>query len=242
MAHKNYNILGVITARGGSKGIPGKNIKPLGGKPLIAYTIEAAKKSKLITHLIVSTDDPEIARVCRQYGAEVPFMRPAELATDAVKHLGVMQHAVLEMEKKLGITFYAAVVLQPTAPFRTVEDLDGTIAKLIDTGASSAVSIVEMEKSAHPIKAKKLEGDRVLPYCIPEEEGIRRQDIPPAYRRSGAAYVSRRDLLINDNRFYGDFIVGHVVPQERSIDIDTPRDWLIAEYMLADLKRRGYEF
>src|SRR3990167_8979999 len=111
-------ILGVITARGGSKGIPGKNIKPLGGKPLIAYTIEAAKKSKLITHLIVSTDDEEIARVARECGAEVPFMRPAELAGDETGHLLVMQHALAHMEEKLGAPFDYVLILQPTSPFR----------------------------------------------------------------------------------------------------------------------------
>jgi CMP-N-acetylneuraminic acid synthetase len=180
------NILGVITARGGSKGIPGKNIKLLGAKPLIAYTIEAAKKSRLLTHLIVSTDDEEIAAVAKQYGAEVPFMRPKELSQDNTPHLPVMQHAIEFMEKKLGIIFDYSVIFQPTSPFRTVEDIDGTLQKLIDTGADSAVSVCEIEPSAHPMKVKKLAGDRVLPYCIEEPEGIRRQDLPIAYKRSCA--------------------------------------------------------
>ena len=230
------NILGVITARGGSKGIPGKNIKLLGGKPLIAYTIESAKKSKLITHLIVSTDDEKIADVCRQYGADVPFIRPKELAQDTTPHLPVMQHAIKFMEEKLGIVFDYAVILQPTSPFRTAEDIDGTIQKLIDTGADSAVSLVEFDKSMHPMKAKKLEGDKVLSYCLEEVEGIRRQDIPIAYRRSGAVYAMKRDLLLKDNRLYGDFVVGYIVPKERSIDIDEPIDWIRAEYMLENLK------
>ena len=230
------NILGVITARGGSKGIPGKNIKLLGGKPLIAYTIESAKKSKLITHLIVSTDDEKIADVCRQYGADVPFIRPKELAQDTTPHLPVMQHAIKFMEEKLGIVFDYAVILQPTSPFRTPEDIDGTIQKLIDTEADSAVSLVEFDKSMHPMKAKKLEGDKVLSYCLEEVEGIRRQDIPIAYRRSGAVYAMKRDLLIKDNRLYGDFVVGYIVPKERSIDIDEPIDWIRAEYMLENLK------
>ncbi len=230
------NILGVITARGGSKGIPGKNIKLLGGKPLIAYTIESAKKSKLITHLIVSTDDEKIADVCRQYGADVPFIRPKELAQDTTPHLPVMQHAIKFMEEKLGIVFDYAVILQPTSPFRTPEDIDGTIQKLIDTEADSAVSLVEFDKSMHPMKAKKLEGDKVLSYCLEEVEGIRRQDIPIAYRRSGAVYAMKRDLLLKDNRLYGDFVVGYIVPKERSIDIDEPIDWIRAEYMLENLK------
>lgn len=232
------NILGVITARGGSKGIPGKNIKLLGGKPLIVYTIESAKKSKLITHLIVSTDDEKIADVCRQYGADVPFMRPKELAQDITPHLPVIQHAIKFMEEKSGIVFGYVVIFQPTSPFRTADDIDSTIQKLIDTGADSAVSLVEFEKGMHPVKAKKLEGDRVLAYCMEEVEGIRRQDIPTAYRRNGAVYAMKRDLLLKDNRLYGDFVAGYVVPKERSIDIDESFDWLRAEHMLKNLKKK----
>lgn len=236
------NILGVITARGGSKGIPGKNIKPIGGKPLIAYTIDVAKKSNLITHLIVSTDDEEIASVAKKYGAEVPFMRPKELAQDKTPHLPVMQHATEFMEKKLGITFDYLVILQPTSPFRIAEDLDGTIQKLIDEKADSAVSLVQVANDEHPVKAKKLEGDKVLAYCMEEPEGIRRQDLPPAYRRSGAVYAMRRDLIMKDNKLYGSHIVGFVVPSERSIDIDELIDLIKAEYLLAELKKKGYEF
>lgn len=231
------NILGIITARGGSKGIPGKNIKLLGGKPLIAYTIDAAKKSTLVSHLIVSTDDEEIAEVCRQHGADVPFMRPKELALDNTPHVPVVQHAVSFFEEKNNIKVDFIVILQPTSPFRTADDLDMTIQKLIDSKADSAVSLVEVPSSAHPIKIKKLEGDKVIPYCIPEEEGTRRQDLPVAYRRSGAVYAMRRDLIMKDNKLYGDFIVGHIVPKERSIDIDYPIDWVQAEYILKELNK-----
>ena len=235
-------ILGVITARGGSKGIPGKNIKLLGGKPLIAYTIEAAKKSKLITHLIVSTDDESIAKVCRDCGADVPFMRPKELAEDKTPHLPVMVHALDFMEKKLGTTFDYTVIFQPTSPFRTIDDIDGTLQKLIESGAQSAVSLCEVESSGHPMKIKKLEGDRVLPYCIEEPEGVRRQDLPTAYKRSSAVYAMRRDLIMKEGRLYGDYIVGYIVPADRSIDIDTPLDWLKAEYLLEQLHSKGLTF
>lgn len=240
--YKEKRVLGVITARGGSKGIPGKNIKQLGGKPLIVYSIDVAKKSKTITHLVVSTDDKEIAEVSKKYGADVPFMRPKTLAEDNIEHLSAMQHAIETMEKKLDITFDYAVIFQPTSPFRTVDDIDKTVQKLIDTGADSAVSITEIETKFHPLKVKKLEGDRILPYSVEEREGIRRQDLPTAYRRSGAVYAMRRDLLMKDNRLYGDFIVGHIVPQERSIDIDVPPDWIRAEHMLEALKKEGYSF
>jgi len=234
-------ILAVITARGGSKGIPGKNIKPLGGKPLIVYSIEAAKRSKLITHAIVSTDDEAIAKVAREFEAEVPFLRPAELSGDEVPHLPVMRHAIEFMEGKLGVKFDYGVILQPTSPFRLPDDIDETLRKLIKNKADSAVTLVDVGND-HPLKAKKLQGDRVLPFCMPEPEGTRRQDLPRAYRRSGAVYAMRRDLLIKDNRLYGNFIVGHVVPAERSIDIDTPFEWFRAEWMLNDLREKGYDF
>ncbi len=226
------NILGVITARGGSKGIPGKNIKFLGGKPLIAWTIEAAKKSKLITHLIVSTDDAGIAEIAKRYGADVPFVRPKELAEDKTPHLPVMQHALRFMEEKLKMIFDAVVILQPTSPLRTAADIDETLAKLVaHPEATSAVSLVAVPDAFHPLKMKKLDGERVLPYCMSEPEGTRRQDFPPVYKRSSAVYAIRRATLLAD-RLYGDHIVGHIVPPERFIDIDTLEDWEEAEARL----------
>lgn len=235
------NILGIITARGGSKGIPGKNIKLLGGKELVAYTIEVAKKSKLITHLIVSTDDEEIAKVCRKYGADVPFMRPKELAKDSTTHVPVIQHAVNFFEKKHNITIDYIASLQPTSPFRLAEDIDKTLEKLIQSGADSAVSLVEIKEN-HPIKIKKLEGDRVLAYSVEEKDATLRQDFPVAYKRSGAIHSMKRETIMDKNLIYGEHTVGHVVPQERSIDIDEPVDWIKAEYMLKELKKRGYKF
>ena len=240
--YRTPNVLGVITARGGSKGIPGKNIKKLGNKPLIAYTIDAAKKSKLINHLIVSTDDKEIADVCKKYGADVPFMRPKELAQDGTPHLPVMQHAIDFYEKKNNITIDYVVILQPTSPFRTIDDIDGTIQKLIDTKADSAVSIVEVPSNVNPIKIKKLEGDFISAYSVPEVEGTRRQDLPVAYKRSAAIYSMRRDLIMKENKLYGDKDAGYIVPKDRSVDIDYPLDWIIAEYMLKELKKKGFKF
>jgi len=242
MKDKKKKILAVITARGGSKGIPGKNIKELGDKPLIVYSIDAIKKSKLVTHCIVSTDDEEIAAMCRKYGAEVPFMRPKELAEDSTPHLPVMQHAIIFMEKKLGTIFDIAVIFQPTSPFRTTEDIDGTIQKLIDENADSAVSLCEIESSMHPMKIKKLEEGTVLPYTI-DETIVRRQDLPPAFKRSSAVYAILRDVIMKENRLCFDGkVVGYIVPTERSVDIDTPLDWIKAEWMLEDLKQKGFTF
>jgi CMP-N,N'-diacetyllegionaminic acid synthase len=239
MECNDKHILAVITARGASKGLPGKNIKELGGKPLIAYSIEAANASRLISHVVVSTDDPQIAEVSRQWGGEVPFMRPVELATDSARHLGVMQHAVTFMEDSLGVVFDAAIILQPTSPFRLPEDIDDTISKLFDTNSDSAVSICEVETSSHPIKMKRLEGGFLVPYVVEEPEGTIRQFHPPCYKRSSAVYVTRRDTLINEGRVYGSKIAAHIVPADRSIDIDTPRDWAIAEWMLESLREKG---
>lgn len=235
-------VLAVITARCGSRGIPGKNIRPLGGKPLIQYTIDAARRSESITETIVSTDSATIADLARVYGAAVPFLRPAALADDATPHLPVLQHAVSEMETMRGTTYEYVVTLQPTSPFRLPADIDGTVELLISSNADSAVSVCEVDSGCHPVKAKKLEGHRLLPYSVAEVEGTRRQDLPPAYKRTSAVYVSRRDLIMNENRFYGDHVVGYVVPRDRSIDIDRPVDWIVAEYILEQLRREDNAF
>lgn len=236
-------ILGVITARGGSKGIPKKNIKELGGYPLIAYTISVAKKSRLISDLILSTENEEIAKISRKYGVKIPFMRPVELASDTAKHVPVLQHAVFEMEKIKGIKYDFIVLLQPTSPFRLVEDIDKTVEVLIKKRADSAVSLNIVEDN-HPIKAKIFRNGFVYPYFnqYPELEGARRQDLPVCYKRSGAVYAMRRDLLIKKGLIYGKKIAGYVVPNERSIDIDSEKDWVVAEYMLSKLLKKGYKF
>ncbi|MFA6536529.1 MAG: acylneuraminate cytidylyltransferase family protein [Candidatus Paceibacterota bacterium] len=228
---KKYNILGVIPARGQSKGLPGKNIKKLAGKPMIAYTIEAAKKSQLISHLIVSTDDKKIAAISKKYGVEVPFLRPAELAKDDTPQLPVMQHAINFMEQREGLKFDYIVILQPTSPLKTVEIIDGTLDELIKSGADSAVSIAEV-RSNHPIKIKKFENGKVIPFCLPEPEGLRRQDFPKAYKRSSDAYAMKRDTIMVKNRLYGDNIAGFVVDSEFVVDIDSQEDFLVAEYKL----------
>lgn len=232
-------ILGVITARGGSKGIPKKNIKLLGGQPLIAYTFAIAKKSRHISDLILSTDDEEIAALAQKFGVEVPFMRPKELSGDTVPHVPVVKHALEFMENKQGERYDYVVIFQPTSPFRSVADIDETIKKALENKADSAVSLVEVD-SPNPLKLKKLEGDRVLPYFYEEPEQGRRQDLPKVYKRSGAVYVSKRDLVINQGKLFGDFVVGHIVPKEQSIDIDTQYDWVLAEYMYKKLKASGF--
>lgn len=241
-ARSPATALAVITARSGSRGVPGKNTRLLGGRPLIEYAIEAASRCRRLTETIVSTDSEEIADVARRAGATVPFLRPGHLAQDDTPHLPVVQHALAEMERLRDTPYDLVVTLQPTSPFRLPEDIDGTIAALLDTDADSAVSVCDMPAASHPIKAKRLEGSLVVPYCVPEPEGLRRQDLPPAYRRSGAVYVARRALVMESGRFYGDRVAAHVVPGERSIDIDTPLDWALAEIMIERLREAGFPF
>ena len=235
------NILGVITARGDSKGVPWKILKHWEGSPYRIYN-RGRTRERSFTDLIVSTNDEEIASVCRAYGANIPFMQPNELATDTSGHLEVMRYAIRFMENKKNLVYDYAVILQPTSPFRLAEDIDKTIKKIIEQGADSAFSMCEIEPSQHPMKVKKMDGDVVRSYCMEEKVGTHRQDFPVAYKRSGAVYVTRRDLVMNNNILFGDFAVGHIVPLERSIDIDSQFDWIKAEYMLEDLKKRGYEF
>ncbi|KKW42381.1 MAG: hypothetical protein UY92_C0007G0020 [Candidatus Magasanikbacteria bacterium GW2011_GWA2_56_11] len=228
--YKEKRVLGIITARGGSKGIPRKNIKDLAGRPLIAHTIEAAKQSAYLTRCVVSTDDPEIAAVARSWGADVPFMRPAELAGDRSTSLEVVRHALGELCQS-GDAYDYVMILQPTSPLRTTADIDACIAKIVDTGADSVMSMMELVDFSLK-KLKRLEGDLILP--LAEEEGSassRRQSLVPLYKRNGAIYLTRVSLLEQGDMF-GQVSRAHLMPPERSVDINEPIDFLLAEFYL----------
>lgn len=222
-------VLGVIPARGGSKGVKNKNIKPLAGKPLIAYTIEAAQHSQLTT-AIVSTDSEDIAEVSRQYGAWVPFLRPTNLATDSAKAIPVIQHALRFVEEQEGVTYDAVMMLQPTTPFRTGEDIDKALKLLERTGADSVISVVDAG-AHHPARMKYLEGNRLIdpPYCEAYENQPR-QELRPMYLRNGAVYLTRRNVLLR-NSFKGSDCCALIMPEERSVNIDTPLDFDYAEWI-----------
>jgi CMP-N-acetylneuraminic acid synthetase len=187
-------VLAVIPARGGSKSIPGKNLADVAGRPLISYVIEAARNARRLQRVVVSTEDEEIATVARRWGAEVPFERPKELATDEISIIPVVQHAMEEMNRR---DFVADVVasLQPTSPFLEAEDIDTAVKKLRDTGADSVVSVQPVVHE-HPFWAKKLEGDRVVAFNeYTNESYLQRQDLPSAYIYDGGIFVRRRKLL-----------------------------------------------
>jgi len=222
------NILGLIPARGGSKGVPGKNIKGLLGKPLIEYTIESAKQSKYIDHLIVSTDSERIAKVCRDVPVDVPFIRPAYLASDTANAIGVIQHAITTMEELDGVKYDVVVYLEPPNPLRLAEDIDQCV-DLFKKYLPDCVVSVQEANQFHPILMKKIENNRLKPIWKDEPEGVPRQLYnPKAYMRNGAVYVFRKELIM-DGILYGNNILPYVMPLERSVCIDDMMDWYVAE-------------
>ena len=228
-------VLAVIPARGGSKGVPRKNIRDLCGKPVIAWTIETALAAGDVLHrVIVSTDDAEIAEAARASGAEVPFTRPAELATDTAPGLSVIQHAVAFVEEEEEKPVDWVLVLQPTAPFRNADDISESLRLAREGGCDSVISVTRV-LAEHPILMKKIKDDRLLPYCIEEKEGTRRQDYdPPAYIRNGAIYLTRRDVLMESNSIWGEVVRPYVMPEERSYDIDSERDFKLVELVMRE--------
>lgn len=232
---RGKNVLAVIPARGGSKGVPRKNIRLICGRPLISYTIEQARAAKHLFHrIIVSTDDDEIALVARQYGAEVPFLRPADLARDESPVIPMLQHAVNFVEKQDGLRMDWVCLLQPTEPFRMAADLEQCLELGFAGGCDSVISVVRVF-ATHPILMKRIEGDRLLPFCLEEREGTRRQEYePPAYMRNGSIYLTQRDVLMEEGSIWGRTIRPYVMPLERSVSIDTEVDLKLAEIMMTE--------
>ena len=222
-------FLVLITARGGSKGIPRKNIRRLNGKPLIAYTIEAAKRSKYRKYadLICSTDDRAIAGVARRWGCEVPFMRPRTLATGKAASLAVAQHALRFMEKTRGLRYSYLVLLQPTSPLRTQRHLDEAIALILKRRCDSVVSVVQPNQL--PYMLKRLDRRGFLKAFLRKGKAYpRRQDFSGVVALNGAIYITQRDVLIKKNRFLGDKTLPYLMDRRSSVDIDTLEDFEIA--------------
>jgi N-acylneuraminate cytidylyltransferase len=212
-------LLAVITARGGSKGLPRKNVLLAGGKPLIAWTISAARDSESIDRVILSTDDEEIMQYAREWGCEVPFQRPAELANDTATSIDVVLHAVDQVQ---GYEF--VVLLQPTSPLRTAQDIDAAFSLLKSSGAPSCVSVCEADQS--PYWMYRLTNDRKLQNLLPQSHGFtRRQDLPPVYILNGAIYIARVDWLRKTRSFVAEGCVAYPMTKESSIDIDNAEDF-----------------
>lgn len=230
-------ILGLIPARGGSKGIPRKNIRPLAGRPLIRYTCDAAGESRRLSHTIVSTDDPAIADEAVAGGIEAPFLRPAELAGDATPSRDVIRHALGWWREHRTPQPGIVVLLQPTAPLRTADDVDAAIDLLLaDPRADAAVSVTELPLHDHPAWQLVVGDDGALRlYDGGPLSGIvtRRQDLAPTYTRNGAVYAFRRSTFEATGGFYGERCLACVMPAERSVNLDTLDDWAAAERLLA---------
>jgi N-acylneuraminate cytidylyltransferase len=224
-------LLGIIPARGGSKGIPGKNIRLLGGKPLLAYAAEAAGKAGIFARVILTTDSEEIAAAGRQLGIETPFMRPAELACDDTPMLPVLQHAV----RALGEDCDGIVILQPTAPFRRWQDLQAA-ARVFEERpeVESVVSVEQVPDHYSPYFVMKIVEKKLVPFMPDGLRITRRQDAPKAYSRSGDFYFTRTKTLMEGNSIYGENCHPIIVSHDLRVNLDTLEDWAEAERMAGE--------
>ena len=223
-------MLAIIPARGGSRGIPRKNLKDLNGHPLIYYTIIAAQKSRYIDQLILSTDDPEIAGVASQYGVEIPFMRPEDLATDTSRAIDTYIYTVERLNREHGTACREFVVLQPTSPLRTAEDIDNAVQVFIEKRADSVISVTE---TSPPEWALKIDSKGVLKnYFSGLMEVKNRQELEPAFMPNGAVFVFKLSLLKESGTYYSSKTYPSIMPPERSVDIDNQHDFEIAQFLM----------
>ena len=226
-------ILGIIPARGGSKTIPRKNIKNILNRPLISYTIVEALKSKTLSNLIVSSEDDEIIRIAKSYGASVPFIRPDSLAQDDSLAIDVLTHAILELERKENVTYDAVVMLQPTTPLRTADDIDHCVTRLFESDYDSVISVVDVG-AIHPHRMKKIVNDELVDYADETVENMPRQSLPSVYIRNGAIYATKRDVLINSKSLKGTKSHAYIMPPERSLNIDENLDLKFTELLMKE--------
>lgn len=231
-------MLGLITARGGSKGIPRKNVLPLAGKPVIGWTIEAALASDKLTRVAVSTDDDEIAEISRWEGAEVPFLRPARLGRDDTAHMDVVIHALDWLARHERFVPNYLMLLQPTSPLRTASDIDGAVALAVERDADSLISVCETHQ--HPHLVRKISEDGTLVDFVsgaPEAGSSerRRQDLPPAYFENGAIYLTKTKILLDERTFCPRNTIPYVMPAERSLQLDDAWDLRLVELTIQEL-------
>lgn len=222
--------IAIIPARGGSKRLPGKNIKILGDKPLIAWTIDAAIKSKVFDHVFVSTDSEEIACISKEYGAEVPFLRPAELANDTATTNDVVAHLVDWYETESSNKVSIIAILQPTSPLRNATHINEAFAEMEAKDAKAIISVCELE---HPIHfCNQLGTDRSMAAFINPKNIKRTQDLDPTYRLNGAIYIFDRNYVGRMNKLYSEGTFAYIMDSKLSIDIDTENDFNLVKYQL----------
>jgi len=230
----NHKVVCIIPARGGSKGVPLKNIKLLAGKPLIAYTIEQALKSKYIDRIIVSTEDYEIADVARKYGAEVPFVRPKNLAGDQVATVDVLLHAINWLEKEDKFSFDILLLLHTTTPLRAVEDIDACIEMLKGTKADNVFSVTEAHRNPYFNMVEIDECGKVQ--LVKKGSFTSRQSAPKVYDMNASIYVWWKDVLTREGKIFLKNSQIYIMPKERSVDIDDELDFKICNYLIVQKK------
>ena len=233
----NGPVLGIIPARGGSKGLPGKNLMPLAGQSLVARAGAAARDSGVVDRVILTTDSSAIADEGRRAGIDVPFMRPAALAADDTPMLPVLRHAVETLEAA-GWTAEIIVLLQPTSPLRKPAHLRDAVMRLRESGADSVVSVVEVPRHLSPDYVMRVVGDELKPFLPEGERMTRRQDARAAYVRDGTVYAFWRDTLMRHDSIYGSRCLPLIIPAEESVTIDVPGDWAAAERLLQERAAR----
>ncbi|MCX5695198.1 MAG: acylneuraminate cytidylyltransferase family protein [Candidatus Omnitrophica bacterium] len=235
--YRGKSVLALIPARGGSKGLPGKNIRLLLGKPLISWSIEQALGSRYIDKVVVSTDSTKITGIARHYGAEVPFRRPKKLASDNAKSMDVILHAINFYESR-GHIFDIIVFLEPTSPLREIEDIDKAIEILMtNQKAESIVGVAKLE-SAHPEFLVKLKKGFLEPYLNKAYKVFRRQEVEELYFFEGSLYIAYAESLKNKKTFYHNKTLAYIVPKWKSFEMDDYTDFIIIEAILR-ARRRG---
>ena len=225
-------VLAIIPARGGSRRLPGKNLRTLGGKPLVLRALETARAVRGLDRLALSSDDERILHLAAGFGDAVAIERPAALARDDSPAIAYVAHALATLERRERLRFGAVVILQPTSPLTLPEDVEATLTLLLRSGAESAVTVMRVDHAFHPAKFKRLEGDRLVPYLEEEDGRFSAADLPAVFVRNGAVYASRRSV-IDRGRVIGEDCRGHVMPRERSIDINEEIDLAYAEFLLS---------
>jgi CMP-N,N'-diacetyllegionaminic acid synthase len=229
--------LGIIPARGGSKRLPRKNVRMLGGKPLVAWAIEAARGTRRLSSLVVSSDDREVLDIARGYDPRLALERPAEISSDQSPAIDYVRHALKTLESQGLGPFDAVVIVQPSSPFTLSADIDATVDLLAASKADSAVSVMQLDHATHPLKMKTLQGDRLLPFLEEERGRMAAHELPEIYVRNCSVYATTRSS-IERGQIIGDDCRGYVMPRERSLDINEELDLELAEFLLARRERR----
>ena len=225
-------VIGIIPARAGSKGLPGKNILQLCGKPLIVWSIESGKQSKYIDVVIVSTDSEQIATISRSFGATIPFIRPANLATDEAATIDVVSHALKYLEIEFNETFEYTVLLEPTSPIRRSDDIDRMLDKLHNSRTNFDAIISLGEVRGHPSILKTINSQKVESFFKDQPASTRRQDNTPVYFPFGVAYICKTTTLLAEKTFYPERLTHFVIERDQCVEIDDEYDFLMAEAIL----------